>query len=133
MNAGDKYDVLKETIGELIEEKGEPIDKAALIEDIMVAIDRSKARTGDVVFYEKQFDKLTKFLLKHHNDFVKDTSWSSESPVEVAIRLLEEYQKADEDEWNSEIIDAIGVLQEHGLDTTSVTMSFSMQKREGKE
>ena len=98
MIAGDKYDVLKETIGEIIEEKSQPIsDIAGLIEEIMIAIDRSKTRTGEVIFYQKQFDNLTKFLLKNYGDFIKDTSWSSESPIEVAIRIMERDRLARKD------------------------------------
>ena len=40
-------------------------------------------------FYETQYNKLFSFLVKNYSDFIKKTSWPSEAPAEIAIRLLE--------------------------------------------
>ena len=41
-------------------------------------------------FYEAEYNKLFTYLTKNYNDFIKETSYPSESPAEIAIRLLEE-------------------------------------------
>jgi len=48
---------------------------------------------NDYPFYKEQYDKLFKFLTENYKDFIRETGSPSESPAEIAIRLLEKKSK----------------------------------------
>ena len=49
---------------------------------------KDKYTPSDYHFYKEQHDKLFEFLTKNYSDFIHETGSSSESPAEIAIRLL---------------------------------------------